>query len=107
MMELVDIWGVKLPSSSCLTTVFEKQAKLLSKKNEHTKQPQQMEYFCQQSLRAINQLGNGFRVENFEGIIQFWAKQWQYSSCLCLGNYSEWKRSRWRNGFNNNCKSYQ
>jgi len=77
MMELVDIWGDTIPSSCCLTTVFEKQAKLLAsiKKNKHTKQPQ-MEYFCQQSLRAINQLGNGFRVENFEGIIQFWAKEW-------------------------------
>ena len=40
MLELVDIWGQKIPASSCFTTVFEEQSKLLANKISSEQQRQ-------------------------------------------------------------------
>jgi hypothetical protein len=77
MTELVEIWDDTLPSSRCLKTVFEKQAAHLFACSKKKMSPTQMDYFYEQSLLAINQLGNGFHIENFERIIQYWAEEWK------------------------------
>ena len=87
MLELIEIWGDKIPSSHYFETVFEEQAKKLA---DGLTSFQTADAFDEESLLAINQRGGGFCLETFERRVKYWEAEWReppLSSCSICCDY--------------------